>query len=180
LRDALTSGRCHLATRTGTAPNPAMLTLFGWTTPQTSLSDPVARGPRVGYVDGNKVGLIPNAVVDVLRDAQRHGGVDPNLRRERVGRLWHDRGWISRNADRRTFGERWRIGTRRLSVWAMPLDVLFGEVAVCDDDGDVDDIETTLAASSYSASTTITRDDPTPTETVTLFRDQFDAVETDR
>jgi hypothetical protein len=122
LASALTAGRCHLTTRDGYPPEKCHL--YGWTTPG-GLADPRPGGPRAGYLHDPTIEFLPNPTVDILRDAQRRAGHEPNLDRPRLGRLLHERGWLPKGERRGTYGTRPRISGQQVPVWPISLDVVF-------------------------------------------------------
>jgi hypothetical protein len=81
------------------------------------------------------VDLIPGALDKVLHDAQRHAGIEPNLTRTRIARLFHERLGLERNERRGTYGTRRRIGGTQVPVWPIPLAVIFSDAS--DDSADV-------------------------------------------
>jgi hypothetical protein len=117
LGSALTAGRCHVSTPAGHEPSDGHL--WGW-------HDRRPTQPCVGYLREQSIDLLPDALVEVIRAAQSRAGQPVNITRQRLGHLWADRGWLARNTGRRTFGERRRIGDRRLDVWPLPLALFNG------------------------------------------------------
>jgi hypothetical protein len=115
LHDALAAGDCHITLPRGGMPDDAHM--WGWRDIRPS-------GRCIGYLHDGAIELIPNACVALLRDAQQHAGVTPNVTRQRLGQLFMERGWLARNPKRRTLGVRRRIGERRIDLWPLSLDVI--------------------------------------------------------
>jgi hypothetical protein len=124
LADALTSHRCHLTNRSGGTPS-ENAHLLGWTLGSGMYAEARPSGPCVGYVHGDVVDLIPTTIVEVLRDAQRRAGTEPNLTRTRLARLLHEHSWLEKNEGRGTYGTRRQIGNKQIAVWPLPIAVLF-------------------------------------------------------
>jgi hypothetical protein len=122
LRDMLLSGRCHLTTRSG-APPTADSHLYGWTTTTGAFTEPRPGGKRIGYLDGNRLYLIPGALIDELRSAQQRLGVEPTFTHRQLGRLFHERGWILKT--HRGYGQRITIGGKQHDVWPIAVDLVF-------------------------------------------------------
>jgi hypothetical protein len=130
LRDALTAGRCHLTNRSGGLPTEHSH-LLGWT-PGSGMYDTRPCGPRVGYIHDNLIDLMPGTLIEVLRDAQRRAGTDPNLTRRRIVRLWHEHGWLDHDRHRGTYGGRRRIGNAQVPIWPIPYTLLFPDTGIDD------------------------------------------------
>jgi hypothetical protein len=119
LRDALASGHAHITLPQGGTPPDSHL--WGWVNDRPG-------GPCIGYLHDDTVDLLPNVAVEVLRAAQTRTGATPNISRQRLGRLFNDRGWLRRNTNRRTFGMRRYIGNHRIDVWDLPLAIFDGTI----------------------------------------------------
>ena len=126
LADALAAHRCHLTNRSGTAPKEDAH-LLGWTRGSGMYAEDRPCGPCVGYVHGEVIDFLPDALVAVLRDSQRRAGVEPNLTRTRVARLLHGGGFLERSEGRGTYGLRRRIGTTQIPVWPIQYAVIFAD-----------------------------------------------------
>lgn len=112
---ALASGRAHVADTTGLAPLHAQR--WGWRADTTSPPDWRAQGPRIGYVDGDNVYLLPDAVMKAIADGAT---ADPiAISQKTLSKRLHERGILlsAERSSRQTLVTRKTVEKRRVSVW---------------------------------------------------------------
>jgi len=132
LADALASHHCHLTNLSGGIPEDHPH-LVGWTTGSGMFAESRPNGPCVGYIHDDTIDLLPDALVAVIAAAQRRAGIEPNLKRPRLGRLLHEHGCLQRNDNRETYGIRRKISGRPVPVWPLAVSVVLGHTAFDDD-----------------------------------------------
>lgn len=114
---ALASGRAHLADTSGLAPvHPQR---WGWRTDNTGPypADWRAQGPRVGYVDGDNVYLLPDAVLGAIADST--SGDRIAISKKALSKRLHERGILLAGelSSRQTLVTRKTLEKRRMIVW---------------------------------------------------------------
>ena len=114
---ALASGRAHLADTDGLTPQHPQR--WGWRNDSTGPypADWRAQGPRIGYIDGDNVYLLPDAVMKAIADST---SADPiAISQKTLSKRLHERGILlaAERTSRQTLVTRKTVEKRRLSVW---------------------------------------------------------------
>jgi len=124
LNAALTAGRAHLADREGSAPTENGPGGWGWR--RNGAGEWNSMGDRVGWIDGGKVFLDPEASYRAAQAMAGPNGDGIPISPHRLRKRLDERGLLKREGARESLTIRRKLEGRLLNVLCMNLDVLSG------------------------------------------------------